>query len=164
MKVFLPYFDQGTEYRCLSKDERGGRRWLYVTLVDIEVGFADKIVADRFHLLDRKDFEWGTITANHIRVRKGYAWNGSSCSPDFRANMLASLVHDLLYQFSGCPQFPATITRGWADSMFYAICRKEGFALRSLYRLGLWLGGWSCWAKPPVDGEHVEVAYQLPKS
>lgn len=159
MRVSTPYFDEGVNYRRLSAAERKGKGWLFVTLADTEVRFAEPIAAGLYHLMDGRDFEWGTITPTSIRVRKGYAWNGSSCALDFPSNLLASLVHDLLYQFSGCLGFPVRITRGWADSMFYAICAKQGFRLRPLYRLGLWLGSWAAWSRTPVDGEHIESTH-----
>ena len=37
-------------------------------------------------------------TDGKLFIYKGYAWNGATCAPDFKCNMLGVLVHDALFQ------------------------------------------------------------------
>lgn len=157
MTPIVSDFEEGAQWRRLTREERAGTPWLYVTTRALEVRFASPIVRNLYVLTDGAGREWGSIAPNYIRLMSGYAWNGSTCAPDCDSNMLASVVHDLLYQFSGCPFFPSAISRSWADDLFYALCRAEGFWLAWAYRSGLFLASWHFWAVPPADGESIWV-------
>ena len=37
-------------------------------------------------------------TDGKLFIYNSYAWNGATCAPDFKCNMLAVLVHDALFQ------------------------------------------------------------------
>ena len=67
--------------------------------------------------------------------------------------MLASCVHDALYQFSGCAGWPECLTNEWADEVFYHLATTR---LRLLYAAGLALGSSAFWARRPGDGSRVE--------
>lgn len=96
--------------------------------------------------------EWGQITPSGVLVRKGYAWNYCTASPDWQK--AASGPHDLLYQFAGCLWFPSCIDRHKADDVF----RKFSSGRSSwAFSLGLRLGSWACWGRKPEYGETVVV-------
>ncbi len=98
--------------------------------------------------------EWGRITPRGVLVRKGYAWNYCTASPDWQK--AASGVHDLLYQFAGCAWFPSPITRKKADSIFSQF--SIGWSAK-LFWLGLSAFSWVCWASRPTAGEIVEILH-----
>jgi len=58
-----------------------------------------------------------------IVINDGYAWDGASGAIDTKSIMLASLVHDVLYQMirAGLP-----IVRKEADKELYRLCRAGG--------------------------------------
>jgi hypothetical protein len=78
-------------------------------------------------VLRHRGKELARIQDGWLIIRAGYAWNGCSpkwkllwfvCgTPDPECTRLASLVHDLLYQFLLCPGFP--FTRQECDYVFW---------------------------------------------
>jgi len=156
MKPKHPLFREGIEWRRLTKEERMGddgklKPWKYVLLEDIYFPML-------LPLRCRYDFVSGGLVrgkagALGLTVMAGYAWNGCSFSPDWE--LLASLPHDLLYQFSGCWEFPATVlSRKFCDDLFYGLCTtRVGWA----YRSGLWLGSWACWDSMPAEDDYVII-------
>jgi len=150
VNVLPPRFIEGVHWRRLTSDERAGSPWKYVLLRDVTFDYSPPAVATTWLLKDRDGILRGLIEPRDITVCRGYAWNGCSFSPDLE--LLASLPHDLLYQFSGVPGFPATITRRWADRLFGALTTT---GLGWAYRLGLLVGSWVCWGAPP-DGLSVQ--------
>jgi len=145
----IPAFRENAEWRKLTSDERNGRPWKYKLLQDVSVRFKDTICFGAYYLYDGNGNHWGTISPREISVSAGYAWNGSSCSPDLPGVLLPSVVHDLLYQFSGVAAFP--FSRHFADSLFYGLSASR---LAFAYRLGLLVGGWSCWGQHE-PGAHI---------
>ena len=93
--------------------------------------------------------------------KKGYAWDG--CSLKFKVldvyfgtpegvinrktkqtkTYFASLVHDVLYQFSD--DLKATITRKQTDEEFYHILKRDDFRLARLYYWFVRAFGWIWW-------------------
>jgi hypothetical protein len=142
MNILRPWFQEGIHWRKLTANERNGRPWKYKTIRSITVRFERRICFGRYCLYDGDGNLWGVIEPNSITVAAGYAWNGSSFSPDLPGVLLASLVHDLLYQFSGCEGFP--FSRMFCDDLFYALAESP---FSPIYRLGLFIGGWACWGK-----------------
>ena len=77
-----------------------------------------------------------------LKINEGYSWNGATGIPDTKANMLAALVHDALYQLMreyNCNN-PGTTTIG-------GICRKvfrleADILFRTHYTNN---GGWRWW-------------------
>ncbi len=65
-------------------------------------------------------------------VRKGYSWDGSSCSPDTPRNLRASLVHDCLYQLISENHLPLSY-RIDADNMLRDILIADGFKTPNLW-------------------------------
>lgn len=151
--IYDPHdFMEGTHWRSLTAEERKGKKWKGRTLCDIFIPVTWPVRVERDYKLMQNGREWGRITSKGTIIRAGYAWNFCSCSPDWEKP--ASLPHDLIYQFSGCPWFPSWLTRAVADDLFAELCVTKSWFL---YRAGLWLGSWTCWGKPPKDGEWVHV-------
>ena len=93
--------------------------------------------------------------------KNGYAWDGCSLkfkvldvyfgTPEGVINMkteqtktyFASLVHDVLYQFSN--DLKTCITRKQADKEFYYILKSDDFRLARLYYWVVRAFGWIWW-------------------
>ena len=52
--------------------------------------------------------KWCRVNGNILHVVKGYCWDGFTCSPDIKKALLASLVHDVLYQMLKYEKIPLT--------------------------------------------------------
>lgn len=77
-----------------------------------------------------------------LRIITGYAWNGSNWSSDKHA-MIASLVHDALYQLMRLGLLSRTAFRKSADALYRDICVFEGmskFEAGLRYRGLRWFG------------------------
>jgi hypothetical protein len=122
----LPHFIQGIHY---GRNPRSG--WEYILLRDITVPLAEVLELPDVQFYDATGIPWARIIDDQLTIRKGYAWNGNSFAIDTRANMLGSLVHDVLYQFSAAPGFP--MERDQADLIYLGILRGSGFKLSRLY-------------------------------
>ena len=149
MKTLPQPFTEGIHWRKLTPEERGGSPWKYVLLRDVKLRFYGQVCFGNYYLHDGSSRHWGSLTPNFIMVCAGYAWNGSSFSPDLDGVMLSSVVHDLLYQFSGVAGFP--FSRSFCDDVFYAAATTR---LALAYRLGLLVGGWACWGRKE-DGLYI---------
>ena len=62
-----------------------------------------------------------------LRIKANYAWNGSNWSSDKRA-MIASLVHDALYQLMRLGLLSRTVFRKPADALYRDLCIAEGMS------------------------------------
>lgn len=149
MIIQRPDFIEGSHWRKLTSVERNGRPWKYLLRQDLTVYLDRPICFGNYQLYDGNGDHWGTLSPRFIMVRPGYAWNGSSFSPDLPGVLLASLVHDLLYQFSGAECFP--FSRTFCDNLFFSLCTTR---LAFAYRLGLLVGGWACWGRKET-GLHI---------
>lgn len=123
----LPAFKEGWEYRQLHPTKEGGRRWRYVTTKGIRLrvdGITDYTI--RYH--DATGKVWARHDKFGLYVEEGYAWNGCSPkrwvwpfgwvgTPDFQCTILASLCHDIGYQFSRTEHFP--LSKAQVDALFY---------------------------------------------
>lgn len=68
----------------------------FVAQIDFELGHVHRnglIITD---IEDVDEFAW--VADGLIKVRKGYAWDGATCAPDWEWVMIPALVHDTLYQ------------------------------------------------------------------
>lgn len=71
------------------------------------------------------DFIW-LDTDGGLKVRRGYAWNGTSGpTRDGPTNMRASLIHDPLYQLMNEGLLPQEMRKA-ADEIFRDICLEDG--------------------------------------
>ena len=159
MKATRPKFREGIEWRKLTKAERAGKLWKYLLLKD--VFFKVKTGVTRKYLCCGADgIVWATILPDGIWVHRNYAWNGNTASPDKLFGvwlLVASVVHDVLFQFSGCSGFPESITLSFANLLYFHL--SPGFAGWA-YFSGLSIGSWALWGKPPKDKEYV-ISYPL---
>ena len=144
MKITAYDFVEGIHYRKLSDVERKASKWKYVLLRDVSVDVVSwPIRRETFYLNNFSGKTWGIMAPTRCVVTKGYAWDGSSCSPD-RYALFESLWHDLFYQFSGLRAFP--LTRYQCDLFFYSM-RKNW--IKAIYFLGVRLGGWAFYGRNP---------------
>lgn len=157
----LPPFVLGKHYRELSTAE-GNRKYRFRTEYTTRLKLK--------HLVHETEIlcfycgagrEWMRIDQYGIRIAEGYAWNGCTPkygarilgwvgTPDFEDTILASLIHDALYQFHGTKHFP--FSRAQCDEIFRQIVELSGSPkIASLYHWAVRkFGRWSF--KTP-DGE-----------
>jgi hypothetical protein len=102
----------------------------YKYVLEQDYTYQSDIIGKRFTGVDGgriwlEIYENGTIV-----VSKGYAWDGTTLSPDFKSTYYASLLHDALYQFlnRGNP-----LSRKEIDCIFRDIMKRDGFKLAGLY-------------------------------
>ena len=155
MKAVVPLFRENIEWRRLTKEERGKKPWKYILLKD--VFFEVETGVDRHYDCCGKDGKvWVVIVPHGIIMKKGYAWNGNTASPDSLFGiclLIPSLPHDGLFQFSGSLGFPRNvITLNWTNCLYFALADKR---LAWAYYAGLAVGSWYVWCSPPKNGDHV---------
>jgi hypothetical protein len=158
----LDPFTLGIDYRELSPRE-GRYRWRWELTRDMAIPLP--FVCRPFSCRDEDGWEWMRVEGGVQHVRKFYRWNGASpkkwCrilnrwigSPDTigdhngrRGNLRGTCSHDALYQASGLMGFP--ISRQWADELFGAILRHDGFRWANLYQGAVIDFGGKAWCKP----------------
>lgn len=113
--------------------------------------------------------EWFRLEPDGLIVVKGthedgYSWDG--CSPKWKTGGMyfgtpeavindttrqsrtyyASLIHDLFYQFSS--DVKDIVKRREVDDEFYAILRRDRFAMAPYYYRAVRMFGWIWWGKP----------------
>jgi hypothetical protein len=98
---------------------------------------------------------WATIEEGILYISQGYAWNGCSPkrkvlgvwigTPDTASNVHASLVHDVLFQFSATKHFRFTFCQ--VNSIFRSIMRKDRFPLSEPYYQAVMSFGEDYWKK-----------------
>lgn len=156
----LPLFSAGCEYRQLHPTREGARRWRYITLKPIRLR-VDGITNGTICYHDAHGKEWARHDRFGLFVEPGYAWNGCSPkrwypligwmgTPDFPATLLASLCHDVGYQFARTAHFP--LNRQQVDNLFYHTIAAAGDEeLARLYHAAVRRFG--SWAARPQNGE-----------
>ena len=98
---------------------------------------------------------WATIEEGILYVSQGYAWNGCSPkrkvlgvwigTPDTASNVHASLVHDVLFQFSATKHFKLTFDQ--VNGLFRSLMRKDRFPLSEMYYQAVMGFGLDFWQK-----------------
>lgn len=161
MKPFsLPLFSEGMQYRQLHPTKEGARRWRFITTrpICVEIpGITEHAIC--YH--DRRGKTWARHDRWGLHIQEGYAWNGCTPkrwvwpfgwmgTPDFESTRLASLCHDVAYQFSATRHFP--LNRSDVDATFYhMIAMKGDEQLASIYHAAVRKFG--SWKPEPLDGE-----------
>ena len=74
-----------------------------------------------------------------VRIPKNYSWNGCTFAPDLEETLLASCVHDALYQYR--------VNRLQSDRAFLSLLSEFEFKL--LYYAAIRLFGWIWHRKRP---------------
>ena len=123
--VTLPHFIPDIHYARVP-----ACGWEYKLLRDVHIPMSH-IPLPNVLFRDASGRLWFRIVDGVLVISKGYSWNGNSFAIDTRKNMLGSLVHDALYQFSAAPGFP--MTREQADLIYLGILRASGFMLAVVY-------------------------------
>lgn len=115
---------------------------------------------------DGNEVEWATLINNVFTVRSGYQWNGSSPkygvrifgkdvwfgTPDFEGTIVASLLHDALYQFAQTKAFP--FSREQCDDFYRQLCEYHNFRLAPVYHAALFAFSRKAFNSPRTNGEH----------
>lgn len=153
---YLPHFTkkfQYTELKAISP-------WRFKLLEDVTVPIHG-LTSRHIKLVDGRGSVWARVTPTSITILRGYTWNGCSpkaafCrrfwgTPDFECTRLASLVHDVLYQFAGVDNLDCDF---WdANGIFFAIMKMSGSSVWSrVYKLGVDVGGAAFYPIEPKNG------------
>lgn len=112
---------------------------------------------------DGKNVEWAHIYRDLLSISKDYAWNGASPkwwvpllgwvgTPDPEATRMATLVHDVLYQFINTEHFPLNVEE--SNMIFYQIMRAHDFRFSNTYFGAVQDFGKRFADDPPKNGEH----------
>lgn len=127
-----------------------GTKYRFRLAEDLRLSFPE-FDFGRHRFVDQDGTEWLSLQGHALSIRKGYEWDGSSPkltrigpvwlgTPDFKETLVASLVHDALYQFINVPCFP--LNRKQCDEIFLHTMVNSGFKLACVYyRAVRMLGG-----------------------
>lgn len=135
----IPAFVQDEHYR----QNRGGRyRFTLLDSVTVRIDHpGQNDLPNPILFRDNQGIEWARWCKGKLHIRPHYSWDG--CSPKARFAMLwlgtpdppctrlASLVHDVLYQFIATQHFPWS--RAQADACFYDIMKLSGFLMAGTF-------------------------------
>ena len=138
----LPLFLKDLHYDELRGDDprsKGEYRFQLFGDVVIKIkGLGSKPPAS---FRDRDGLEWACVSGSCLIIRKGYAWNGATPkkwllgrwwgTPDFRKTHLATLVHDVCFQFLRTAHFPLDVRQ--CNSVFLSIMVAQKFRLANVY-------------------------------
>ena len=156
----LPLFEEGRHFRQLHPTREGKRLWRYTTTRGIRVsihGLTEHAIV--YH--DATGRPWARHDRFGIYIEEGYAWNGCSPkrwvwpfgwmgTPDFKCTLLASLCHDVGYQFSRTDHFP--LNKSDVDSLFYDTIYMAGEPdIAAVYHGAVCKFG--KWTEKPNNGE-----------
>ena len=136
--MILPHFIASKHYFRLRSCG-----WKYQLVDDVSIRSHVPIPNASFQ--DANGREWMRWDKGMIVIREGYAWNGNSFAVDTKRNLLASLFHDALYQFSGCAGF--SMSRDECDLLFLGVNRSSGFMLAGTYYSAVKQFGGMFWGK-----------------
>ena len=153
---YLPRFEkrfQYTELKAIST-------WRFKLLEDVTIPISG-LSKKKIRLVDGNGVTWAKVTPTSITILKNYAWNGCSpkaafCrrfwgTPDFENTRLASMVHDVLYQFAGVDDLDCDF---WdANGVFFSIINMSGSPVWArIYKLGVDVGGAAFYPIEPKNG------------
>lgn len=149
----LPEFLNGLQYAEISPQFSNGR-WRYITKTGIRLPIKNVTESVIFYH-DASGKIWARHDKFGLYIEPGYAWNG--CSPkrwiwplgwvgtiDFESTILASLCHDVHYQFARTEHFP--LHRSDVDELFYHCIHMAGDKViagvyyRFVREFGTWAG------------------------
>lgn len=123
-------------FKKLDPVKEGNRKWRFATLevVKYKIKHIDAEFKDESGVLR------AFIKDNELNILPNYAWNGCSPkyfvgiwwgTPDFEKSLRASLIHDVLYQFSDNINFCLSFQE--CNDIFYNIGKEDGFKLVGVY-------------------------------
>lgn len=155
----LPEFVEGIHYKKLK-----GGKYRFQLLADVSLKLPQLAGGTRvISFRDHKGTEWMRIDKDVVTVRKKYCWNGCSpCrwvpfvgwvgTPTPYPTILASLVHDSLWQFLHCQYFP--LTQRQCDQVFLDIMKANNFRWANAYHGAVLDFGRFFVGKTPSGGDH----------
>lgn len=157
----LPEFVLGSQYREL----RGGN-YRFELLTDISVVVPYLVKIDHTPCVsfrDNRKKEWARLTGAALTIRAGYRWNGSSPkwwvpligwvgTPDPIPTRLASLVHDVCFQFLRTADWPIPYEE--CNSLFHQIMVALNFKRANTYHGAVKDFGKLFCGNYPAKGEH----------
>ena len=161
--VVLPTFRRGLEFVELPATT--GAKWRFEYAADVFYQCRG-LVRRTVRCYSKQGVELGRVTPAGVWVNAGYRWNGCTPkraflgrwwgAPDYPSTIAASGLHDLLYQFGGCPGFD--IDRATADAMLESLIRQAGSPkLAEVYHTAVTVCGKSCWNAYSETGVYVEA-------
>ena len=123
--------------------ENSGGKWRFTLNEEAIIYFSD----ERFGLHDFKDAGgrlWASVHGRYVWIAPKYSWDGASPkfliagkwigTPDYKSTRLATLFHDVLYQWLHLQCLKASgITRLKIDRLFGDVMRSQGFAFHWMY-------------------------------
>lgn len=104
------------------------RKWDYVLTSDLPVITPWELGNHDFR--DEFGNVWLQTRGKLLVVKKGYAWDGASCAPDFADVLPASCAHDALIQFRDVVCFP--LSKAQIDKVFRDLMPRR-FLARWIY-------------------------------
>lgn len=99
-----------------------------------------------YHYIPNVDIYWVKVEDGYVTVKDLYCWDGASCAIDTRSFMIASLVHDALYQLIRL-QYIDVAYRAAADKILKDLCLlygMPGWRASYVYRAVRIFGGKHC--------------------
>ena len=138
-----PLFLEGEHFRVNRKEPKDdGHWWKYTTLRTTRVRI-DFPIGETISFRDKNGIEWMRFTPTVcgktlMTICEGYSWDGATIVPDF-CQMLATLVHDVLYQFRLTEHFP--FSRRECDDAFLDLMKLDRFPLAVIYWRGVRMFG-----------------------
>jgi len=154
-------------YRALHPTKEGKRKYRFITTRVVSHKLRGRM-KDHPNCVfrDTHGTQWAQIHEGHIHIAVGYAWNGCSPkryigfppigkwfgTPDFDDTIIASLVHDVLFQFAEVGKY------SFDDANYQFICIMEdaNFKLADHYFEAVDMFGRKFWGH---DGEGVTADY-----
>lgn len=165
-----PAFHIGRHYYRLDPVREGGLRWRFRLTDDLFVPLSGCVPKGRvISFRDKHGDEWMSICDSGIHISQWYCWNGCTPkryipylrvwlgTPDFESAILASCVHDALYQFSCTEHFP--LHRSDCDEIFRRLIEaKGGKRIARIYHGAV--RRWGRWSGDPTErGEYSTVLH-----
>ena len=130
--------------RRLHPTHEGGRKYRFVLTKRFHYMLRGAIAKHPdVSFYDASGMRWAHIRSGTLYIEKGYAWNGCSPkyyigsppigkwigTPDFDGSLEASLVHDVLFQFSAVAKY----TFEDCNKQFLLIMQNDNFSLADTY-------------------------------
>lgn len=163
----LPEFAQGIHYEELrGSHPHSHGDYRFRLLADVTLQLSALALHTRsISFRDAKRNEWARIDGDKLTIRRCYAWNGASPkwwllgrwmgTPDFEPTRLATLVHDVCFQFLRVADWPLQIDA--CNTLFYQIMVQQNFKLANTYFGAVTDFGERFAGKYPRQGEHSVV-------
>lgn len=158
-------------YRRLHPTKEGKRKYRFTTTEVVKEKLRGRLANHPdCTFRDRHGIAWASIRAGYIYIAVGYSWNGSSPkyyvgyppvgkwigTPDFEGTIIASLIHDVLFQFAEVGKY----TFHDANYQFLCIMEEADFKLAQHYYDAVEAFGIKYWGH---DGEGVTAEYHTPQ-